>query len=110
MYTSGPAPSGAWATHTAPSRSGPGLNRAHVVVDGPCRSAIIAINLSAAFHATRAVVPGIKALGRAAADEWLGKHGDNIGCRSTFNYARLVAAMTQDSDDPPTAARVCERD
>jgi NTE family protein len=65
---------------------------------------------SSKLLAEKAFLIKLKALGRAAADEWLGKYGDDIGSRSTFNYARLVAAMTQDSDEPPTAAILGERD
>ena len=52
----------------------------------------------------------LKALGRTAADAWLDRFGRDIGKRSTFNYQRLVAAMTQDSDEPPMAAILGERD
>jgi NTE family protein len=52
----------------------------------------------------------LKALGRDACDQWLEKHGHEIGKRSTFNYRRLVAAMTQDSDEPPMASILGEHD
>jgi NTE family protein len=65
---------------------------------------------SSKLLAEKAFLIKLKGLGRAAAGEWLGKHSDNIGVRSTFNYARLVAAMTQDSDEPPMAAMLGERD
>jgi NTE family protein len=65
---------------------------------------------SSKLLAEKAFLIKLKALGRAAADEWLAKHGDKIGKRSTFNYARLVAAMTQDSDEPPMATMLGERD
>jgi NTE family protein len=39
--------------------------------------------------------------GRAAADDWLKKHGDKIGRKSSFNYRRIVSQLTQESDDAP---------
>jgi hypothetical protein len=39
--------------------------------------------------------------GREAASEWLERHGDKIGDRSSFNYNRLVSQLTQDSDENP---------
>lgn len=65
---------------------------------------------SSKLLAEKAFLLKLKALGRAAADEWLAKHGAAIGKRSSFNYTRLVAAMTQDSDEPPTAALLGEDD
>jgi NTE family protein len=52
----------------------------------------------------------LKALGRDACEQWLDKHGRDIGKRSTFNYRRLVAAMTQESDEPPMATMLGEHD
>lgn len=52
----------------------------------------------------------LKALGRDACDQWLEKHGRDIGKRSTFNYRRLVEAMTQESDEPPMASILGEHD
>jgi NTE family protein len=65
---------------------------------------------SSKLLAEKAFLLKLKALGRSAADAWLAKHGDDIGRRSTFNYQRLVAAMTQESDEPPMAAILGERD
>jgi NTE family protein len=65
---------------------------------------------SSKLLAEKAFLLKLKALGRTAADEWLAKNGAGIGKRSTFNYRRLVAAMTQESDDPPIAAMLGERD
>jgi hypothetical protein len=39
--------------------------------------------------------------GREAASEWLEKHSDKIGDRSSFNYNRLVSQLTQESDENP---------
>jgi NTE family protein len=39
--------------------------------------------------------------GREAASEWLEKHSDKIGTRSSFNYNRLVSQLTQESDENP---------
>ena len=39
--------------------------------------------------------------GREAASEWLERHGDKIGDRSSFNYNRLVSQLTQESDENP---------
>jgi NTE family protein len=65
---------------------------------------------SSKLLAEKAFLLKLKALGRDAADAWLEKHGDDIGERSTFNYRKLVAAMTQDSDEVPVAAALSERD
>jgi NTE family protein len=65
---------------------------------------------SSKLLAEKAFLLKLKALGRDAADTWLTRHGDGIGKRSTFNYQRLVAALTQDSDEPPMAAILGERD
>jgi len=65
---------------------------------------------SSKLLAEKAFLLKLKALGRDSADAWLKKHGDDIGKRSTFNYRRLVAAMTQDSDEVPVAAALGERD
>jgi NTE family protein len=58
----------------------------------------------------KAFLVKLKALGRDAADEWLRKKGSGIGKRSTFNYQRLVTAMTQESDEPPMAEILAEHD
>lgn len=65
---------------------------------------------SSKLLAEKAFLLKLKALGRSAADVWLAKHGAAIGKRSTFNYRRLVAAMTQDSDEVPVAAALSARD
>lgn len=39
--------------------------------------------------------------GREAASEWLERHGDKVGDRSSFNYNRLVSQLTQESDENP---------
>lgn len=39
--------------------------------------------------------------GREAASEWLEKHSDKIGDRSSFNYNRLVSQLTQETDENP---------
>jgi NTE family protein len=58
----------------------------------------------------KAFLVKLKGLGRDAADEWLRKKGSGIGKRSTFNYQRLVTAMTQESDEPPMAEILAEHD
>jgi NTE family protein len=65
---------------------------------------------SSKLLAEKAFLLKLKALGRESASEWLEKHGRAIGKRSTFNYRRLVAAMTQESDEPPMAAMLAESD
>jgi hypothetical protein len=65
---------------------------------------------SSKLLAEKAFLLKLKALGRAAADEWLKKNADDIGERSTFNYRKLVAAMTQDTDEIPVAKALQERD
>jgi len=65
---------------------------------------------SSKLLAEKAFLLKLKALGRTAADQWLEKHGDDIGKRSTFNYRRLVAALTQETDEVPVAAALSEHD
>jgi NTE family protein len=48
--------------------------------------------------------------GRAAADSWLTAHADKLGQRSSFNYRRLVAQLTQESDEAPDPAQLRAED
>lgn len=43
----------------------------------------------------------LRDLGRDAAAEWLEKHGDKLGRRSSFNYRRIVSQLTQETDEAP---------
>ena len=43
----------------------------------------------------------LKEAGRAAGDQWLARHGEKCGQRSSFNYRRLIRQLTQDSDEDP---------
>ncbi len=52
----------------------------------------------------------LRDLGRVAASEWLEAHSDHIGKRSTFNYRKMVAALTQESDETPSEAALLNRD
>ena len=65
---------------------------------------------SSKLLAEKAFLVKLKELGRDACDQWLKKHADDIGERSTFNYRRLVATLTQDSDEVPVASALSERD
>ena len=51
--------------------------------------------------AERKFLLSLRDKGREAASEWLEKHGDKIGDRSSFNYNRLVSQLTQESDENP---------
>jgi len=65
---------------------------------------------SSKLLAEKAFLLKLKGLGRDAADNWLKRHGDGIGERSTFNYRRLVAVLTQESDETPVASALSEND
>jgi NTE family protein len=65
---------------------------------------------SSKLLAEKAFLLKLKVLGREACDQWLKKHGDDLGERSTFNYRRLVATLTQDTDEVPVAAALGDRD
>lgn len=45
----------------------------------------------------------LKELGRMAADRWLKQGGRHLGKKSSFDYHRLVARLTQETDDGPDA-------
>jgi NTE family protein len=52
----------------------------------------------------------LRDMGRAAAGEWLEKHGDALGRRSSFNYRRIVTQLTQEGDENPDPRVLMERD
>ncbi len=52
----------------------------------------------------------LRDMGRVAASNWLDTHDGHIGKRSTFNYRKIVAALTQESDDLPTREALADRD
>lgn len=43
----------------------------------------------------------LRDLGREAASEWVERHADKIGKRSSFNYRRIVSQLTQETDEAP---------
>ena len=52
----------------------------------------------------------LRDMGRAAASAWLEAHGDHIGKRSTFNYRKMVAMLTQETDETPSEVALLNRD
>jgi NTE family protein len=60
--------------------------------------------------AERAFLVKLRDLGRAAGAEWLEKHGDDLGQRSSFNYRRIVTQLTQDADENPDPRVLMERE
>ncbi|MGL6042340.1 MAG: hypothetical protein ACRC1J_00285, partial [Sandaracinobacteroides sp.] len=53
------------------------------------------------LSADRKFLLKLRDMGRETASEWLEKHADKIGDRSSFNYNRLVSQLTQESDENP---------
>lgn len=56
---------------------------------------------STKLSADRKVLLMLRDKGREAASDWLQRHADKIGERSSFNYNRLVSQLTQESDENP---------
>lgn len=60
--------------------------------------------------ADREFLVKLRDMGRTAASEWLEKHSDKIGQRSSFNYRRMVSQLTQESDENPDPTVLLEKD
>jgi NTE family protein len=60
--------------------------------------------------AERGFLTRLKALGRETADRWLAEHGNKVGKRSSFNYRRIVAQLTQETDETPSETELRKRD
>ena len=56
---------------------------------------------STKLTAERTFLLTLRDKGREAASEWIARHADKIGDRSSFNYNRLVSQLTQESDENP---------
>jgi NTE family protein len=56
---------------------------------------------SSKLTAERKFLLTLRDKGREAASEWIERHAEKIGDRSSFNYNRLVSQLTQESDENP---------
>jgi NTE family protein len=56
---------------------------------------------SSKLLAERKFLLSLRDKGRESASEWIARHADKIGDRSSFNYNRLVSQLTQESDENP---------